>query len=150
MKPADLVLINGNIITMNPKQPHAQAIAIKYDRIIEFGTNDEVKPLINRNTKIIDLKGKIVTPGFIDTHVHISGFGRSLTTIDLRGVNSIEEMQRKLKEQVQKTAKDRWILGHGWDQERFKEKRYPTRWDLDESSPKIQSPFEECAVTYAS
>jgi len=137
MKPADLVLINGNIITMNPKQPHAQAIAIKYDRIIEFGTNDEVKPLINRNTKIIDLKGKIVTPGFIDTHVHISGFGRSLTTIDLRGVNSIEEMQRKLKEQVQKTAKDRWILGHGWDQERFKEKRYPTRWDLDESSPNI-------------
>lgn len=135
MKSAYLVLINGNIITMNPKQPRAQAIAIKYDKIVEVCTNNEIKPWTNKNTKIIDLKGKTVTPGFIDTHVHIRGFGRSLTTIDLRGINSIKKIQQKLKEQVQKTPKDKWIFGHGWDQERFKERRYPTKRDLDESSP---------------
>ena len=135
MRPTDLVLINGNIITMNPKQPYAQAIAIKYDKIVEVGTNNEVKPWINKNTKIVDLKGRTVTPGFIDAHVHISGFGRSLTTIDLRGVNSIKEMQQKLEEQAQKTPRGKWIFGHGWDQERFKEKRYPTKQDLDKVSP---------------
>lgn len=135
MRSADLVLINGNIITINPKQPRAQAIAIKNDKIVEVGTNNEIKPWINKSTKIIDLKGKTVTPGFIDTHVHISEFGRSLTTIDLRGINSIKAIQQKLKEQVQKTPKDRWIFGHGWDQERFKEKRYPTKRDLDKVSP---------------
>ena len=132
---ADLVLINGNIITMNPKQPKAQATAIKHDKIVEVGTNHEIKPWINKNTKIIDLKGKTVVPGFIDTHAHMLGFGRSLTTIDLRGTTSIKEIQQKLKEEIQKTPKGKWIFGHGWDQERFKEKRYPTRWDLDQSAP---------------
>jgi hypothetical protein len=135
MKPADLVLINGNIITMNPKQPYAQAVAIKYDKIVEVGTNNEVKPWTNKNTKIIDLKGKTVAPGFIDTHVHIRGFGRSLTAIDLRGINSVKKIQQKLKEQVQKTPQDKWLFGHGWDQERLKEKRYPTKRDLDKVSP---------------
>ena len=135
MKSADLVLTNGNVITMNPKQPHAQAIAIKYDKIVEVGTNNEVKPWKNKNTKIVDLEEKTVTPGFIDTHVHIRGFGRSLTTIDLTGVNSIKEIQQKLKEQVQRTPRDKWIFAHGWDQERLKEKRYPTKQDLEKSSP---------------
>jgi len=135
MRSADLVFINGNIITMNLKQPHAQAIAIKHDKIVEVGTNDKIKPWTNKNTKIIDLKGKAVTPGFIDTHVHMTGFGRTLAVINLRGTNSIKEMQQKLKEQVQKTTPSQWIFGHGWDQERFQEKRYPTKWDLDESSP---------------
>jgi len=135
MKSANLVLLNGNIITMNPKQPHAQAIAIKYDKIVEVGTDKEVKPWINKNTKTIDLKEKTVTPGFIDTHVHMTGFGRTLTTINLREANSIKDIKQKLKEQAQKTPKDKWIFGHGWDQERLKEKRYPTRWDLDDTSP---------------
>jgi len=135
MNSADLVLLNGNIITLNPKQPHAQAIAIKHDKILEVSTNKEIKPWTNKNTKIIDLKGKTVTPGFIDTHAHMTEFGRALTTINLRGVNSIKEIQEKLKEQAQKTPKGRWIFGHGWDQERFQEKRYPTKQDLDRVSP---------------
>jgi len=135
VKSADLVLLNGSIITMDPKQPHAQAVAIKYDKIVGVGTYHEIRPWINDDTKTIDLKGKTVTSGFIDTHVHIRGFGKSLTTIDLRGIDSIKEIQQKLKAQVPKTPKDNWIFGHGWDQDRFKEKRYPTRWDLDKISP---------------
>ena len=83
----------------------------------------------------MNLDGKTVVPGLIDTHVHMRGFGRSLTWINLRGVNSIREVQQLLRGQVQKTPEGKWILGRGWDQERFKEKRYPTRWDLDEAAP---------------
>ncbi len=132
---ADLVLTNGNVLTMNPSKPHAQAIAVKDDRIIEVGTNKEIKPWIGKNTKIISLKGKTVVPGFIDTHAHVTGYGKSLKQINLRGVNSIKEMQKKLKKRIQKTGKGQWILGRGWDQDRLTERRYPTRWDLDKFSP---------------
>jgi len=132
---ADLVLTNANVLTMNPSKPHAQAIAIKDDKIIKVGTNKEIKSYIGKKTKTIDLKEKTVVPGFIDTHAHITGFGKSLTQINLRGVNSIKEIQKKLKKQIQKTPKGQWILGRGWDQDHLTEKRYPTRWDLDKFSP---------------
>jgi len=132
---ADLVLTNGNVLTMNPSKPHAQAIAVKDDKIIKVGTDKEIKTWIGKNTKIINLKEKTVVPGFIDTHAHITGYGKSLKQINLRGVNSIKEMQKKLKKQIQKTPKGQWILGRGWDQDHLTEKRYPTRWDLDKFSP---------------
>ena len=132
---ADLVLINGNIITINPSRPRAQAVAIDNSRIVEVGTNREVKALINDGTTVIDLNGKTVLPGFIDTHIHVAGFGKALAEINLRGVQSIREIQGKLKKRVEKTQEEEWILGRGWDQDRLKEKRYPTRWDLDKVSP---------------
>jgi len=132
---AEMVLFNGKVITMNPSQPSAQAVAVKNGEILAVGLDTEIKPLIGEKTKIIDLRGRIVLPGFIDTHIHVTGFGRSLAPIDLRDVNSIEELQKRLAEQVQKLPKGRWITGRGWDQERFAEERYPTRWDLDEASP---------------
>ena len=132
---ADIALINGNMITINPSKPQAQAVAIKDNKIIQMGTNREIKPLIKEKTKVIDLKGKTVLPGFIDTHIHVAGFGKALTEIGLRGIQSIKEMQEKLKKRVEKTREEEWILGHGWDQDRLKERRYPTRWDLDKFSP---------------
>ena len=132
---ADLALINGNIITLNPSKPHAQAIAIKNNRIVKVGENGEIKPLIKESTKVIDLTGKTALPGFIDTHIHIAGFGKTLTEVNLRGIQSIKEMQEKLEKRVEKTGEEEWILGRGWDQDRLKEKRYPTRWDLDKVSP---------------
>ncbi|UCE29078.1 MAG: amidohydrolase [Candidatus Bathyarchaeota archaeon] len=132
---ADLVLTNANILTMNRSKPHAQAIAIKDDRIIGVGTNQEIKPYVRRSTKTIDLKEKTVIPGFIDTHVHLTAFGKLLGQINLRGTGSIKEIQEKLRKQVQKMPKGQWILGRGWDQDRLKEERYPTRWDLDKVSP---------------
>ena len=133
--PADLALINGNIITINPSKPQAQAVAIKDNRIVKVGTNREIKALIKKGTKVIDLNGKTVVPGLIDTHIHMAGFGKALTEINLRGVQSIKKMQNKLKERVEKTEEEEWILGRGWDQDRLKDKRYPTRWDLDKVSP---------------
>jgi len=135
MKNADLALINGNIITISPSKPQAQAIAIKNETIIEVGTNKEIQLYIGKNTKVINLDGKTVVPGFIDTHVHVIEFGRSLASINLRDAQSIKEVQETLKKRVEETSKEKWITGHGWDQERFIEKRYPTRWDLDQISP---------------
>ena len=132
---ADIVLLNGNFVTMNPTQPHAQAVAVKDTKLTEVGTNKQIKRWINKQTKIIDLKGKMVVPGLIDAHVHMAGFGRWLTRIDLRGAKSIKEIQKKVKKQVQETPRGKWILGRGWDQDRLAEKRYPRRWDLDKASP---------------
>ncbi|MFQ6087065.1 MAG: amidohydrolase [Candidatus Bathyarchaeia archaeon] len=123
---------NANVLTMNPSEPYAKAVAIKDEKIVAVGTNRQIKPWVGKHTKVMDLDGKTVVPGFIDAHVHMRGFGRFLTWMNLRGVGSIREMKQLLRERVQKTSKRKWILGRGWDQERFKEKRYPTRWDLDE------------------
>jgi|SRR3990170_8632970 len=132
---ADLVLTDGNVLTMNPPQSHAKAIAIKKDRIVKVGTNSEISQRIGKNTKIISLKGRTVVPGLIDTHVHVADFGRFLQWVDLKDVKSIQEMQSRIRKRAQRIPKGKWIIGHGWDQTRFTEKRYPNLLDLDEASP---------------
>jgi predicted amidohydrolase YtcJ len=133
--PADLVLINGKILTMNPTQPKAEAVAIKAAKIIQVGTNSAVTMVINKKTKVIDLKGKTVVPGFIDSHIHVADFGRVLTWLDLWGVTSIKELQARLSTYVQKTPKGNWIIGRGWEQNSFAENHLPTCNDLDVVSP---------------
>ncbi|MCW4047436.1 MAG: amidohydrolase [Candidatus Bathyarchaeota archaeon] len=132
---ADLALVNGKVRTMNPAQPTAEAIAVGKDRILKVGTNDEINQWIGKNTKIINLNGKTVVPGFIDTHIHVADFGRFLMWLDLKHVKSIKELQSSLKERVQKTSSGKWIIGRGWNQDRFEEKRLPTLSDLDSVSP---------------
>jgi predicted amidohydrolase YtcJ len=131
MLDATLAILNGNVVTLNPKQPKAEAIAVLNGKIIAVGSNKEIRKCTGRKTKIINAKDKIVVPGFVDCHVHMTGFGQFLQTLELRNVKSIKEMQRKLREYMEKNPKKSWILGGRWDQEKFAEKRYPTRWDLD-------------------
>jgi len=128
---ADLVLINGKIFTMNPSQPHAEAVAIKDGKIVQVGTNDDVNRWTGKEAELIDLKGKTVVPGFIDTHIHVADFARVLTWLDLHDVQSIQELQAILKARVQRTPRGKWIIGRGWDQNRFAEMCLPTRHDLD-------------------
>ncbi len=133
---ADLALVNGKVRTMNPSKPTAEAIAIRKDRIIKVGANEEVKLFVGKNTRVVDLQGKTVVPGFIDTHIHVADFGRFLLWLDLGGTESITDLQRRLRERVEKTPVGKWIVGRGWNQARFKEKRLPTLSDLDSASPK--------------
>ncbi len=132
---ADLVLTDGHILTMNTSQFQAEAIAIKKDRIVQVGTKTEVGRWIGKETKVINLEGKTVVPGFIDTHVHVADFGRMLTWVDLSDVNSISELMNRVQKRVQKTPKGKWIIGRGWDDSAFIEKRYPNLDDLDSVSP---------------
>jgi predicted amidohydrolase YtcJ len=120
---------------MNQSQLCAEAIAIKNDKIIKVGTNEEITQRVEKNTKVINLNGKTVVPGFIDTHIHVADFGRFLTWIDLKDVKSIQEMQNSVREHAGKTVRGKWIIGHGWDQTRFREKRFPNLLDLDLASP---------------
>jgi len=131
---ADLALIGGKILTMNPSQPNAAAIAVRKDRIVKVGASEEITQLIGKSTKVIRLNGKTVVPGFIDTHIHVADFGRFLTWVDLRDVKSIEEFQSSIKERARRTPKGKWIIGRGWDQDFFAEKRLPTRYDLNAAS----------------
>ncbi len=132
---ADLALVEANVRTMNYSQPLAEAIAIKKDRIIKVGTNAEVGQFIGKRTRIVKLQGKTVFPGFIDAHVHVVDFGRFLMWLDLRGAESVAEMQRRLSERVKKTPVGQWILGRGWNQKCFKEKRFPHLSEIDTASP---------------
>jgi predicted amidohydrolase YtcJ len=133
---ADLVLLDCNVLTMNPSQPHAEAIAIKEDKIFRVGTNEEISRVIGKNTKVVELKnGETVLPGLIDTHVHIADFGRFLTWLNLKGVKSIKEMKNIIKKRVQETPRGKWILGQGWNQTTFTEKRIPNVHDLNDAAP---------------
>jgi predicted amidohydrolase YtcJ len=132
---ADLALTGGNVLTMNQSQPCAEAVAVKGDRIVKVSTNEEISQLIGENTRVIRLNGKTVVPGFIDTHIHVADFGRLLAWIDLSNAGSITEIQNLLRARVQNSPKGKWLLGRGWNQACFADKRLPTRFDWDVVSP---------------
>ena len=120
---------------MNKAQPLVEAVAVEGDRIIKVGSTNEVSYLIGKNTQIIYLEGGTVVPGFIDTHIHVADFGRFLMWMDLAEAGSINKMQVMLGERLEKVAKGKWVVGRGWSENRFIEKRLPTRFDLDVVSP---------------
>lgn len=129
---AELAICDGNIITVNPSNPKAESLSTINGRFLVVGSNREVKKTIGKDTFVLDLKGKTVLPGLIDCHVHLVKYGLQKKWIDLRNAKSIGELKRRLERRVSSSAKGSWIAGHGWDQDRFEEKRYPTRLDLDE------------------
>ena len=97
---ADLALINAKVKTMNSKQPAAQAVAITKNRIAKVGSNLEIKKLIDDKTVVLDLKGKTVLPGLIDTHIHVADYGRCLMWLDLTLAKSLNELKNLIKEKA--------------------------------------------------
>lgn len=132
---ADLAIINANIKTMNPNQPTVQALAIKGNRIVKVGSNQDIEPLIGENTRVLHLEDKTVIPGLIDTHIHIADYGRCLMWLDLTSAKSIADLQQLIKEKAKLTPTGRWIIGQGWNETRFKEQHLPTVAELDEAAP---------------
>jgi len=133
MSKASLVILDANVLTLNFKQPKAEALAIQDEKIVAVGSNKQIQRYISKETKVIDAKSRTVVPGLVDCHVHMTGFGMSLEGLNLRNVKSIREMQQKLQGYADENPEKKWILGGRWDQEKFAEKRYPTRWDLDKA-----------------
>lgn len=131
MPKATLALINANVITLNPKQPRTDAIAIWDDKIAAVGTNQEIQKDIDTKTKVIDAEGKTIIPGLVDCHVHMKGLGNLLQTLDLTNTKSIPEMQQKIREYNQEHPEKKWILGRRWEQDKFPQRLYPTSQDLD-------------------
>jgi predicted amidohydrolase YtcJ len=133
--PTVTVFVNGNIYTMNEKQPRAEAIAVKGDRIVVVGSNADVKEYQTPDTRTVDLGGKTVVPGLTDSHCHIFGIGEREMTLNLEGTDTLQAFLAKVKERVAKVEKGTWITGRGWIETFWKPPQFPTRADLDEIAP---------------
>jgi len=128
---ADLVLANGTVYTGNLKQPIAQTIAIK-DEFIEYVGNDPFSdPAFCGNPKIIDLTGQYIFPGFVDAHGHLKGIGYRELTLNLQGINSLKETLDAVKAYVLTQDSGEWVIGRGWIDKVWPEKRFPTKQDID-------------------
>lgn len=130
-----LVLYNANILTVNARQPRAQAIAISDGRFVAVGSNDEIRPLATARTKQINLEGKTVVPGFIDAHSHPAMSGRRhLREIDC-DLRSIKEIQDAVKQRAGQTPAGQWVVGFKYDDTKTAEGRPLTYNDLDLAAP---------------
>ena len=134
--PADLVLTNGKVITVDAADSIAQAIAVSGGRIVAVGTNDEIRRHIGAATQLIDLAGRTATPGLIDTHVHFTEVD-ALYSVDL-GVVDVKNMDDVLKRVAAAVANRKpgdWVRGAGWDEGKLAERRYILAADLDKVAP---------------
>jgi len=135
---ADLVLLNGKIVTVDERESIVEAVAVKFGRILSVGANDEVKGLVGKETKVVDLRGRTVIPGLIDSHCHMTSTAiGAVDTIDLSeeaGVRSIDEVKARIAEKARTTPKGKLIFGSKEDDYKLAEKRHPTRWELDEAT----------------
>ena len=126
---ADLLLLNGNVYTVNEKHAHADAIAVKDGRIMFVGSNEEATKF--HAVRTIDLGGKTVLPGLTDSHCHIFGIGERELTLNLEGTNTLTDFLAKVGERATKTEPGKWITGRGWIETFWKPAQFPTRQDLD-------------------
>jgi predicted amidohydrolase YtcJ len=132
---ADLVLVNGKIWTVNPAQPDAQAVACVNGRIGAVGPNEEIRRWVGPKTRVIDLAGKLVVPGFNDAHVHFYSGGTRLSGIQLRDARTPQEFRDRIAAYAAKTPKDRWITGGDWNHENWPGGPLPTRQLIDAVTP---------------
>ena len=139
--PADLVLTNGRIVTVDDGRPEAEAIAISKDKIQALGSAADIKPMIGPATQVIDLQGQLVIPGFIESHGHFSGVGGAQLQLNLMNVDSWDKILRMVAEAVSRAKPGEWIYGRGWHQEKWTARPqpnvegFPTHASLDEVSP---------------
>lgn len=135
IEPASTIFRNGNIYTVNEKQPRAQAIAIRNGRILAVGSDADVKPYIGRATLVIDLRRATVVPGLTDSHCHLLGIGEREMSLNLEGTASLQDFLEKVKYRVEKAKPGEWIVGRGWIETFWKPPVFPTRQDLDNIAP---------------
>ena len=143
---AEAIYLGGPIVTVNELQPQAEAIAVRGGRIIAVGYRDEVMKLKGASTRVVDLGGKTLLPGFIDPHGHVFNVGIQALSANLLpkpdgAVNDIPALQSTLKAWIQQnqalTNKYKWIVGFGYDDGQLAEQRHPTREDLDKVSSEL-------------
>jgi len=138
---ADLVIKNGTIYTVNDESPNVEAVAVQNGKIMAFGKNNQVESLIGGQTKVIDLQGKIMTPGFIEGHAHFMGLGYAKLDLNLNSVSSYEELIQLVHESVNNAKPGEWIIGRGWHQDKWDSisspvvEGFPTHHALSDVSP---------------
>jgi len=126
-----IAFINGKIYTLDNKNPLAESVITEGNKIIFVGSNEEAKKIIDINTKIIDLKGKLMLPGFIDNHTHFISGGFHLSGINLRNAKSTSEFKNIIKDYAEENP-GKWITGGNWDHEAWETKKLPHKNWIDE------------------
>jgi predicted amidohydrolase YtcJ len=133
--PADLVFVNATVYTANDKQPRAEAVAIKGDRIVFVGSRSAAQKYAGAKTRIVDLRGATVVPGLTDAHYHFLGVGQREMNLNLEGITSLEDFLAKVKARVDQAKPGEWVTGRGWIETFWKPPVFPTRSDLDKIAP---------------
>ncbi len=146
----DLVVFNGRIITMDPENPEATAIAVKNYKFLLVGSDTDILDLVQSARRVIDLGGKTVVPGFVDAHAHVTSTGIRRGYVDLSDAKSLQELKATLRQAAQERPPGEWIRGHRWDESRWPERRYPTARDLDEVSTEHPIAIERVDLHLAS
>jgi predicted amidohydrolase YtcJ len=132
---ADLVLLNGKIYTVDNARPLASALAVRGGRILFVGSEAEARALASRSAQVVDLRGATVVPGIIDAHAHLLGLGNTLRRVNLAGSTSYGEVIERVKAWAKDVKPGEWILGRGWDQNRWPSKDFPTHEALSRTFP---------------
>lgn len=131
---ADIVLHNGVVYTVDDRWTVTEAIAIKGDKIVKAGKNEDILKKF-KTKRLIDLEGKAVFPGFIDSHAHLLSLGAGVSALNLVGTTSMEQIAAMVAERVRQSQSGQWIRGRGWDQNNWPVKQFPKHEVLDKVSP---------------
>lgn len=133
---ADVVLHRGVLLTQEARQPVAEAIAVAGGRILAVGRSDDLLPLAGPGTRLVDLAGRTLVPGFVDAHAHVWKIGHLLTSLlDVRTSAGMPDLQAQLRQADRRLPHGAWLLGRGFNEARLRERRMPVRADLDAAVP---------------
>ncbi len=130
-----LFVYGGQITTLDPVDPHPEAMVVEDGRVVALGARDSLAARWGGEGERLDLRGRALVPGFTDSHLHLLSYGLVLEQLQLSGVTCLADLVTRLAERARDWPEGEWILGRGWDQDLFSEKRYPTRYDLDRAAP---------------
>ena len=140
-EPADMIIYGGPIYTVDKSNEMAEAVAVKGDRIVFVGSLEEAQKMQGTETRMLDLEGKTMTPGWIEGHGHFFGMGQSKLNLDLSQIKNYDEMVAMVKEAAEQAAPGTWILGRGWHQSKWDKEPeevvlgFQTHTKLSEVSP---------------
>lgn len=140
-RPADLVLKNGKVVTLDDARPVVEALAVSGDTIVAIGPNPEIQAYVGPNTRVVDLKGALATPGLIDAHVHFTGVGEAARNLKLATAKNWADIVRMVGDAAKKAKPGEWIIGRGWHQEKWSAvpspnvEGFPLHDELSKASP---------------
>ena len=134
-QPADLVLRHTTVYTVNERQPMAQAVAVQAGRIVFVGNDAGVAPFIGPGTKVLDLAGSFVYPGFVDAHAHFPAIGEREMVLNLEGTRTKADFLAKVESAVKTAKPGAWVTGRGWIETFWSPPVFPSRQDLDAIAP---------------